>query len=73
MGTGGPFPGIKRGRGVTLTTHLHLVPRIRMGRIYTSFPSWRLHGGSGTAFLRFISYMTRDCKTACSGLFQVDR
>jgi hypothetical protein len=27
MGTGGPFPGVKRGRGVTLATHLHLVPR----------------------------------------------
>jgi hypothetical protein len=28
MGTGGPFPGVKRGRGVTLTTHPHLVPRL---------------------------------------------
>jgi hypothetical protein len=27
MGTGGPSPGVKRGRGVTLTTHPHLVPR----------------------------------------------
>jgi hypothetical protein len=27
MGTGGPFRGVKRGRGVTLTTHLHLVRR----------------------------------------------
>jgi hypothetical protein len=27
MGTGGPFPGAKRGRGVTLTTHSYLVPR----------------------------------------------
>jgi hypothetical protein len=36
MGTGGPFPGIKRGRGVTLTTHPHLVPRSRMSRSYTS-------------------------------------
>jgi hypothetical protein len=27
MGTGGPIPVAKRGRGVTLTTHLHLVPR----------------------------------------------
>jgi hypothetical protein len=27
MGTGGPFPGGKRDRGVTLTTHPHLVPR----------------------------------------------
>jgi hypothetical protein len=24
MGTGGPFPGVKRDRGVTLTTHPHL-------------------------------------------------
>jgi hypothetical protein len=27
-GTGGPFPGVKRGRGVMLTTHPHLVPRL---------------------------------------------
>jgi hypothetical protein len=40
MGTGGPFPGVKRGRGVTLTTHPHLVPRSRMSRSYSSsFPS----------------------------------
>jgi hypothetical protein len=25
MGTGGPFPGVKRGRSVTLTTHNHPV------------------------------------------------
>jgi hypothetical protein len=36
MGTGGPFPGAKRGRGVTLTTHPHLVPKSRMSRSYTS-------------------------------------
>jgi hypothetical protein len=27
VGTGGPFPGVKRGRGVTLTTNLDLVPK----------------------------------------------
>jgi hypothetical protein len=27
MGTGGPFPGVKRGRGVMLTTQPYLVPR----------------------------------------------
>jgi hypothetical protein len=27
MGTGGSFPGAKRGRGVMLTTHPNLVPR----------------------------------------------
>jgi hypothetical protein len=31
-------PGLKRGRGVTLTTHLHLVPRSRMSRSYTPPP-----------------------------------
>jgi hypothetical protein len=29
-------PGLKRGQGVTLTTHFHLVPRSRMSRSYTS-------------------------------------
>jgi hypothetical protein len=37
-------PGVKRGRGVTLTTHPHLVPRSRMSRSYTSSPLKRLHG-----------------------------
>jgi hypothetical protein len=31
----GPFPGAKRGRGVTLTTQPHLVPRSRISRSYT--------------------------------------
>jgi hypothetical protein len=48
MGTGGPFLGVKRGRGVTLTTHPHLVPRSRMSRSYTSSrpqaPPWRVAG-----------------------------
>jgi len=30
MGTEGPFPRIKAGGGMRLTTHLHLVPRLRM-------------------------------------------
>jgi hypothetical protein len=30
--------GVKRGRGVTLATHLRLVPRSRMSRSYTSSP-----------------------------------
>jgi hypothetical protein len=28
VGTGALFLGVKRGRGVTLTTHRHLVPRL---------------------------------------------
>jgi hypothetical protein len=36
--------GVKRGRGVMLTTHPHLVPRSRMSRIYTSSLPKRLHG-----------------------------
>jgi hypothetical protein len=41
MGTGVPFLGLKRGRGVTLTTHPHLVPMLRMCRSYT-FPTKQL-------------------------------
>jgi hypothetical protein len=33
-----PSPGVKRGRGVTLTTHPYLVPRLSMSRSYTSSP-----------------------------------
>jgi hypothetical protein len=36
--------GVKRCRGVMLTTHLHLVPRLRMSRGYTVSPPKRLHG-----------------------------
>jgi hypothetical protein len=38
MGTGDPFPGIKRGRGVTMTTHLRLAPRSKMSRNKTPLP-----------------------------------
>jgi hypothetical protein len=38
MGTRGPFPGVKRGQSVTLTTHRHLVSRSRMSRSYSSSP-----------------------------------
>jgi len=44
MGTGGSFPGVNQGRGVTLTTHPHLVPRSRISRSYTPLPlsfAWR--------------------------------
>jgi hypothetical protein len=44
MGTGGPFPGAKRSRGVTLTNHPHLVPKSRMSRSYTSSLPERHHG-----------------------------
>jgi hypothetical protein len=46
MDTGewGTSPGVKRGRFMTLTTHPHLVPRSRMGRIYASSPPKHLHG-----------------------------
>jgi hypothetical protein len=40
----GPFPGAKRGRDVTLTSHPHLVPRSRMRRSYSSSPPKRHHG-----------------------------
>jgi hypothetical protein len=44
-------PGVKRGRGVTLTTHPHLVPRLRMSRNYTSSPLKHLHGVKWDSFM----------------------
>jgi hypothetical protein len=40
---------------VSLTIHPHLVPRSRMSRSYIPLSSCRLHGGSGTVLLYFIS------------------
>jgi hypothetical protein len=37
-------PVVKRGRGVTLTTYPHLVPKSRMSRTYTSSPPKHLRG-----------------------------
>jgi hypothetical protein len=45
VGTGGILsPGLKCGRGVTLNTHLQLVPRSRMSRSHTSSSHMRLRG-----------------------------
>jgi hypothetical protein len=56
-GGGGPFPGVKLGRGVTLTTHPHLVPRWRMSGSYSSSRPWRLHCGSGSAFTLYKQHV----------------
>jgi hypothetical protein len=47
-------PELKGGRGVTLTTHPHLVPRLRM-RSYTPLPTSARMTCSGTA-LAFQAY-----------------
>jgi hypothetical protein len=50
MGNEGPFPRAKGSRGVTLTTHPHLVPRLRISRSYIlSLPTSAFMACSGTA------------------------
>jgi hypothetical protein len=49
MGTGGPFPGLKRCWGVTLTIHPHLMPRSRMSRSCTPLPPSAFVACSGAA------------------------
>jgi hypothetical protein len=43
-------PRLKRGRGVTLTTHPHLVPRSTLSRSYISSPPKRLRGVQWDSF-----------------------
>jgi hypothetical protein len=66
MGTGDPFPGVKRGRGVTLIAHPHLVRRSRMNRNYTSSPPWRLHDMARQLYF-FLSFFScfRQTRKAC--------
>jgi hypothetical protein len=49
-------PGLKRGRCVTVTTHPHLVPRLRMSRSCTSSPPSASMACCGTALLYFILF-----------------
>jgi hypothetical protein len=51
MGTWVLSPGLKRGRGVTLTTPPHLVPRSGMSRSHTSSPPSASVACSDTALL----------------------
>jgi hypothetical protein len=57
VGTGGPFPGAKRGRGVTLTTHPHLMPSPRMSMSYPPLPPIATLACSRTALLIFIVWL----------------
>jgi hypothetical protein len=50
--------GVKRGRGVTLITHPHLVPRSRMSRSYTPLPPSASMACSGTALLFTLLFCT---------------
>jgi hypothetical protein len=50
--------GVKHGRGVMLTTHPHLVPRLSMSRSYTSSPPCASMECSGTVFF-FFFYLYR--------------
>jgi hypothetical protein len=53
MCTKGRFPGVKRGRGVTLTIHPNPVPRSKMSRSYTFSPPLCMHGVLWDSFLLF--------------------
>jgi hypothetical protein len=53
MGTGGPFPGIKHGREVTLTTHPSSAKVKNEKELYLLSPL-RLHSRSGIALLYLL-------------------
>jgi hypothetical protein len=54
-------PVVKRGRGVTLTTHPDLVPRSRMSRSYTSSPTKPLRGVQWDSFIFIITLLLPPC------------
>jgi hypothetical protein len=59
-------PEAKSGRGVTLTTHPHLVPRSWMSRSYTSSPPSASMACSGTSLLFFFLLFTETNTFACA-------
>jgi hypothetical protein len=64
--------GVKRGRGVMLTTHPHLVPRLRMSRSYISSPpqapSWLVAGQLYFPTVLIFADKEISCWYAVSGL-----
>ena len=67
MGTG-TFPGVKSGRGVTLTNHSVLMPWLKKGRAIPLLPLWTvrpvqsLSACTGVHFtFTFIFFYTRMC------------
>jgi hypothetical protein len=56
-------PGAKHGRGVTLTTHPHLVPRLSMSRSCTSSPPCASRACSGTALFTSLLLYLQCCLT----------
>jgi hypothetical protein len=63
-------PGVKRGRGVMLTTHPLLVPRLRKSRSYTSsHPNASLWSVTGPLYLCYLYIYGR--QWAASGMWQI--
>jgi hypothetical protein len=71
MGTGGLFPGVKRGRGVMITAHTHLVPKSRVNRSYTSCPPCYVHDGGRTTLLYLKMSKTNALWKLCSHTSQI--
>jgi hypothetical protein len=60
VGTGGSFPGVKRGRGVMLTTHPLLVPRLKKSRSYTScHPNAHLWSVTGPLYIFLVKIIDK--------------
>jgi hypothetical protein len=59
-------PGIKSGRDVTLITHPHLVPRLRVSRSQTSSPPSAFVACSGKALAFITYYDAPHCAVVCS-------
>jgi hypothetical protein len=59
------FPGCKARPERDADHSPQLVPRSRMSSYFSS-PSWRLHGGSGTAFFAFYYTIIVQCEAANS-------
>jgi hypothetical protein len=56
----GPFPGVKRGRGVTLTAHIHLVPEVNNEYVLyvqsLQAPPWHVVGWLYLTLLKLLIY-----------------
>jgi hypothetical protein len=64
-------PGVTRGRGVTLTTQLHLLPRSWISRSYTSSPPYASIGVLWDCSTLYISLFYPSCPSSLISAFQI--
>jgi hypothetical protein len=71
MDTGGSFPEKKTGRGVQLTTHMHLLLGLSMSGAVPTLPH-TCYGEHGAFSLTLVQFVSRDSSVGTATCYELD-